>query len=72
LGAAEALREAMGTPIPPADRAEHEHNVVDVRAALDGESFAAAWAAGRAMSLEEAVCVALEECEIPITDRKGS
>src|SRR5205807_9482260 len=55
FGAAEGLREAMGAPLPPADRAEHDRSVAAVRAALVEEAFAAAWAAGRAMPLEEAI-----------------
>jgi predicted ATPase len=61
FGAEEALREAMGAPLPPADRAEHERSVAAVRAALGEEAVAAAWAAGRAMSLDEAIALALDE-----------
>jgi tetratricopeptide (TPR) repeat protein len=61
LGAAEALRDALGAPLPPADGAEYQRDVTVIRAGLGEEAFAAAWAAGRAMSLEEAVTVALQE-----------
>ncbi len=60
FGAAEGLREAMGAPLPPADRAEHERSVAAVRAALGEDAFAVAWAEGRAMSLEQAVANALQ------------
>jgi predicted ATPase/class 3 adenylate cyclase len=60
LGAAEALREASGASIPPADHAEYERTVTAVRAQLDAATFAAAWAAGRALSLEQAIAYALE------------
>ncbi len=60
FGAAEALREAANVPLPPADRADYDHNVAAVRAQLDEAAFAKAWAEGRAMTLEQAVEYALE------------
>jgi hypothetical protein len=52
--------------------ADYERTVSEGRLHLGEARFAAVWAEGRAMSREQAVCVALEECEIPIPDRKGS
>jgi len=53
-GAAEVLRETMGAPIWPVERAAYERSVAAARA-LPGESaFAAAWAEGRTMPLEHA------------------
>jgi DNA-binding CsgD family transcriptional regulator/tetratricopeptide (TPR) repeat protein len=66
LGAAEAHREAIGYVIPPAERAEHEAGVAAVRAALGESPFASAWAAGRALSVEEAVTDALRADEEPM------
>jgi tetratricopeptide (TPR) repeat protein len=60
-GAAEGLREAIGAPLPPAKRAEHDRSVAAVRTALGEQEFAAAWAEGRTMSIEQAVTYALEE-----------
>jgi predicted ATPase/DNA-binding XRE family transcriptional regulator len=54
-GAAAALREDKGWPNPPAKRAEHDRIVADARKALGGEVFAAAWASGHALPLDEAV-----------------
>jgi hypothetical protein len=54
-GAAESLREAIGEPLPPVDRADHERNVAAARAALGEEGFAAAWVEGRKMTVEQAV-----------------
>jgi hypothetical protein len=51
LGAAAALRDIHGPSVPPIDRADHEHQVAALRAAMGAEAFAAARAAGRAMSL---------------------
>src|SRR5262249_50245211 len=54
-GAAAALREAMGAPLPPPARAVHEGRLRPARAAVGDVAAGAAWAAGQAMPLEEAV-----------------
>jgi tetratricopeptide (TPR) repeat protein len=54
-GTAAALREDRGWPLPPAKRAEHDRTVAAAREALGEEAFAAAWARGHALPLEEAV-----------------
>ncbi len=63
-GAAEALRDTIGTAQVLADRvvvrANYARNAAAVRAALSEEAFAKAWAEGRAMTLEQAIEVALE------------
>jgi predicted ATPase/class 3 adenylate cyclase len=61
MGAAEALREALHTPVPYSWRADHDRAVAVARAALGEAVFAAAWAEGQALSLEAAVACALEE-----------
>jgi predicted ATPase/class 3 adenylate cyclase len=61
FGAAEALRERSGTPLQPSERADYDSALAAIRTALGEEAFAAAWAEGRAMSLEEAVRAALAE-----------
>jgi hypothetical protein len=63
-GAAAALRAAKGVPLPPYLRAAHDGTVTGVRAAL-GDAFAAAWAAGKALPLEQAVAEALEAIRLP-------
>jgi hypothetical protein len=60
FGTAEELRAAMGALLPPAERAEHDRAAAAIRTALGAAAFAAAWAEGRAMSLDEAVADALE------------
>ena len=55
LGASAALREEIGTPLPPIVRTDHDHASNAAREALGEEAFEAAWAAGHAMSLEEAI-----------------
>ena len=47
LGAAEAIRETIGTVIPPCERAQHEETVSGAQAVLGAEAFAAAWQRGR-------------------------
>ncbi len=59
-GAAEALREVIGSPRPPNEREEYERGLATVREALGEEVFSAAWAEGRAMSLEQAIEYALQ------------
>ena len=59
-GAAEAVRERTGKRAAPASRATYERVVATTRTALGTEGFAAAWAAGRAMTLEQAVLCADE------------
>jgi len=55
IGAAAALREGKGWPLPPATRAEQERIVTAAREALGEEAFAAAWARGHTLPLEEAI-----------------
>jgi tetratricopeptide (TPR) repeat protein len=61
FGAWEAAMERMGAAPQPADIPELERNIATVRAQLAPPTFAAAWANGRAMSLEQAVVFALEQ-----------
>jgi predicted ATPase len=61
LGAAGAIREALGTPLPPVDRADSARLAAAITAALGEERAARAEAAGRAMTLDDAVCAALAQ-----------
>jgi predicted ATPase/class 3 adenylate cyclase len=58
--AAEALRERLGAPVWPVDRVDYERRVSAARAALAPDAFDAAWAAGRAMTVEQAIAYALD------------
>jgi len=51
-GAAESLRIAMGTLIPPVYQADYERSVAAARAQLGKEAFTIAWAEGRGMTPE--------------------
>jgi predicted ATPase/DNA-binding SARP family transcriptional activator len=60
FAAAEVLRAAIKEPMPRAEQAEYEDAVGAARAELGEEAFAAAWAEGRPMTLEQAVALASE------------
>ncbi len=60
FGAAEAALEAAGSPLNPADLAERERDIAACRAQLDDSTWAAAWAEGHWMTLEQANTYALE------------
>jgi tetratricopeptide (TPR) repeat protein len=59
FGAAKALRERLGTPRPPVERADYERHIDAVRAALNEDEFTAAWADGQAMTIEQLITYAL-------------
>jgi predicted ATPase/class 3 adenylate cyclase/DNA-binding CsgD family transcriptional regulator len=52
-GAAEALRESIGAPLPPVERAHYERSVAAARSQLGEQFFEAAWAEGRGMTPEQ-------------------
>jgi hypothetical protein len=45
--------------LSPADRADYDRISVATRTQLDDATFAAAWAAGQALTLEQAIAEAL-------------
>ncbi|HET9999583.1 MAG TPA: response regulator transcription factor [Ktedonobacteraceae bacterium] len=55
LGAAEILRETIGKPLLPRERARYEQAVIDTRILLGEKDFAAAWAQGRTMTPAQAL-----------------
>jgi len=59
LGASEVLRDALGWQIAPRDQADHDECAAAARAALEESAYAAAWAEGRAMTLDQAADYAL-------------
>ena len=60
-GHAERLREEVGAPHPPSERARYQRDVTAARTALhDDAAFDLAWQEGRAMTLEQAVQCALD------------
>jgi non-specific serine/threonine protein kinase len=59
LGAAGALRDALGEPLPPINRPAYERHVAALRVALGRKGFAEATAQGRALSTEQVIAEAL-------------
>jgi predicted ATPase len=62
-GAAEALRDEVGAPLQPLEQRLHDGWVRRLREALDPRALEQEWGSGRAMGLEQAVRLALEEGE---------
>jgi len=69
FGAANALRESLGTPASRTEQAEHDKGIDKVRSVLSsapGEgAFSAVWEHGRALSLEQAIDYALNNSGKP-------
>jgi non-specific serine/threonine protein kinase len=55
MGAAARLRETIGAPVHPVDRADHERTVALCQAALGLDGYTAAWQAGQSMALDEVI-----------------
>jgi len=64
LGAATALRETIGFPLPVADRASHARQLAALKDALGEEAFTAAWSEGQRMSVRDIVAFALEQTAV--------
>ncbi|MGI8915128.1 MAG: hypothetical protein ACR2JY_15305 [Chloroflexota bacterium] len=64
-GASAALRDTAGYQAPPFEGEELELALTGARQALGDVAAAAAWAAGQAMSLDQAVDEALEPSPLP-------
>ncbi len=54
LGAAEALRESMESPLPSLERAEHEMLLAELRVELGTELFRVTWKQGHEMTPQQA------------------
>jgi DNA-binding CsgD family transcriptional regulator len=67
LAASEALPQSTGMSLEPFQRAEVERMSAALRAGLGDDAFVAAWTAGRALSLEQAVAEALAPDPDPAT-----
>lgn len=73
LGAAEAFRDAVGAVVLPHWQAAHSSAVAAARIALGADRFTATWAAGRALSLEQAISAGLRsDGQTAIAARRGA
>jgi hypothetical protein len=61
LGVAAAQFQAIGASMWPADRIDYHRTEASIRAVLGEEAFAAAWGAGRGLSLEQAIAEAFAD-----------
>ena len=68
LGASEMALERLGAFHEPNDQPEFEAIIAAVRAQLDEAAFQASWAAGRALTLEQAIEQAISECGVPMAE----
>jgi tetratricopeptide (TPR) repeat protein len=59
LGAAEILRERIHIQMNPQERREYEREVADLRASVSDQQFKSLWPQGRALTMEEAIELAL-------------
>ncbi len=65
FGAAAALRETLGAPLPLVDLPAHERAVAAVRLALGVDRFTAIWTTGREMTLEQVIASTDDEAPAP-------
>jgi hypothetical protein len=55
-----AVRARISTVWEPVEQARYDNTIASLCAQLDAATFAAAWAAGQAMTLEQAIAEALQ------------
>jgi predicted ATPase/DNA-binding winged helix-turn-helix (wHTH) protein len=60
LGAAEALRLAVGTPLPPVEMEDRDRYLKLARSALGEKKFASLWLEGRTLPVEQTIAYALK------------
>jgi len=61
FGAAEALRQEISIAMNQMEQKEYEVEVASLRAGMDESEFTTLWSAGRALTMEQAVAIAIEE-----------
>jgi hypothetical protein len=72
FGAAEVMLQKSGASRYPVDHAEYQRNVAFMRAAIDATAFTAAWEAGRALPLDQAIAEALRIADATIAAASGA
>jgi predicted ATPase/DNA-binding SARP family transcriptional activator len=66
FGVVDTVLKLIGTSMNPFDQQQYEHNLSQLREQLEEVAFGAAWAKGRALTLEQAIEYALEEREVSV------
>ena len=59
LGAVAAVVDTLTTAFLPSDQAEYERSVTALRSTIGAASFEPAWQAGKELSLDQAIALAL-------------
>jgi hypothetical protein len=59
FGAAAAIRDAIGAPLPPTYRSQYDGTTAALRATLGQVAYQAAWAEGWTLPLEQAIAATL-------------
>jgi non-specific serine/threonine protein kinase len=72
LGAAAAVRERLGRPPDRWEQSDIRKTIDTVRAMLGDAEYAAAWAAGQTLSLDDAIAIALQIEAAPVPQGSGS
>jgi predicted ATPase/DNA-binding CsgD family transcriptional regulator len=60
LASAAALREKLGTPVPPAELQDRDGSLTRLQTKLSRSAFSSAWAQGRAQELDQTIDSAVE------------
>ena len=71
FSACKRLRNAGALHVPPAYRADREREVAEARTALGEKRFAAEWAKGNAMELEDAVAYTMTGQRLALTRKRS-
>ena len=72
MAAAEAVREQLGTPIPPVEAEDRDAIVDQLVRKLNVSTFAAAWSDGRRRELDATIDAVVEAIETPESSETGS
>jgi len=72
LGTAEALRQAIGTVVPPCERALREQTIAGARSALGDDGFDAAWQRGTLAQVDDVRDSLARSADPPVTAVAGS
>jgi ATP/maltotriose-dependent transcriptional regulator MalT len=73
MGMAELIREETSSPMPLIDHENYDRDVVTIRSLLGQSNFRKIWAAGRALTLEQAIdeayrIISTKKASMPLTE----